>query len=84
MVFRRRRNLAVLTVLSGVPVVIGVAVKLSGDSGPGGSIFGGITQNGLFAALAAFLVIMPLFLPMGVAVVAGDALAGEANTGTLR
>ena len=45
----------------------------------GGAIFGGITDNGLFAALAAYLVVTPLFLPLGVAVVAGDAIAGEAQ-----
>jgi ABC-2 type transport system permease protein len=84
MVFRRRRNLALLVVLGAVPVLIAVAVKLSGRSGHGDSIFGGITDNGLFAALAAFLVVMPLFLPLGVAVVAGDAISGEASTGTLR
>jgi ABC-2 type transport system permease protein len=84
MIFRRRRNLALLFVLGLVPVLIAVAVKVSGDSQHGGSIFGSITDNGLFAALAALLAVMPLFLPLGVAVVAGDAIAGEANTGTLR
>jgi ABC-2 type transport system permease protein len=84
MVFRRRRNQALLVVLGAVPVLIAVAVRASGHHDQNGSIFGGITDNGLFAALAAFLVIVPLFLPLGVAVVAGDAIAGEANTGTLR
>ncbi|PZS17917.1 MAG: ABC transporter permease [Pseudonocardiales bacterium] len=84
MVFRRRRNLALLVVLGAVPILIAVAVKASGHSARGDSIFGGITDNGLFAALAAFLVVMPLFLPLGVAVIAGDAVSGEANTGTLR
>lgn len=85
MMFRRRRNLALLVILALVPVLIAAAVKASG-TGPrdGGSIFGGITENGLFAALAAFLVISPLFLPLVISVVAGDAIAGEANTGTLR
>jgi ABC-2 type transport system permease protein len=84
MVFRRRRNIALLVVLGAVPVLIGVSVKLSNSSGRGDSIFGGITDNGLFAALAALLVVTPLFLPLGVAVVAGDAVAGEASNGTLR
>lgn len=84
MVFRRRRNLALLVVLGLVPVLICVAVKVSGRDGRGGSIFGGITDNGLFAALAAFLVAGPLFLPLVIAVVAGDSVAGEASTGTLR
>jgi ABC-2 type transport system permease protein len=84
MVFRRRRNIALLVILGCVPVLISVAVKVSGRHGPGGAIFGSITDNGLFAALAAFLVLSPLFLPLVVSVVAGDAVAGEANTGTLR
>ncbi len=84
LLFRRRRNIALLVILSLVPVLISVAVKASGQSRRNGSIFGGITDNGLFAALAAFLVISPFFLPLVVSVVAGDAIAGEANTGTLR
>ncbi|MDT4977461.1 MAG: type transport system permease protein [Pseudonocardiales bacterium] len=84
MVFRRRRNLAILVVLGVVPILIGVAVKLGDHRERGDTIFGGITDNGLFAALAALLVVMPLFLPLGVAVVAGDAISGEASTGTLR
>jgi ABC-2 type transport system permease protein len=84
LVFGRRRNIALLAVLALVPVLICVAVKADRESAPGGSIFGGITQNGLFAALAAFLVSGPLFLPIVVSVVAGDAVAGEASLGTLR
>jgi ABC-2 type transport system permease protein len=84
MVLGRRRNQVLLVILALVPVLIGVAVKASGHQDDGGSIFGGITDNGLFAALAAFLVVSPLFLPLVVSVVAGDAIAGEANAGTLR
>lgn len=84
MVFRRRRNLAVLVVLGAVPILIAVAVRVGDHRERNDSIFGSITDNGLFAALAAFLVVTPLFLPLGVAVVAGDAISGEANTGTLR
>lgn len=84
MVFRRRRNTVLLAVLGLVPVLICVSVRLSGSADRGGSIFGGISENGLFAALAAFLVGLPLFLPLVVSVVAGDSLAGEAHSGTLR
>jgi ABC-2 type transport system permease protein len=85
MVFRRRRNIVLLVILALVPVLICVAVKASSDRpGRGGTIFGGITDNGLFAALAALLVVTPLFLPLVVSVVAGDSIAGEANSGTLR
>jgi ABC-2 type transport system permease protein len=84
MMFRRRRNVVLLVILALVPVLIAVAVKASRHGGQGGSIFGGITDNGLFAALAALLVSGPLFLPLVVAVVAGDSVAGEASAGTLR
>ena len=86
LVFRRRRNLAGLVVLAAVPVFISIAVK-SQSSRPGREapdFFRSITENGLFVALAALTIEMGLFLPLAVAVIAGDAVAGEANVGTLR
>ena len=86
LVFRRRRNIAGLVVLAAVPVFISIAVK-STASQPGGDapdFFRSITENGLFVALAALTIEMGLFLPLAVAVIAGDAIAGEANLGTLR
>ena len=43
-----------------------------------------MTQNGVFAVLAGLTVTLPFFLPMAVAVIAGDSLAGEGSLGTLR
>jgi ABC-2 type transport system permease protein len=84
-IFRRRRNIAILAVLGAVPVLIGVAVKVSAPRGGAGPAFiGQITSNGLFLAFAALTLCLPVFLPVAVAVVAGDSVAGEANTGTLR
>ncbi|MET9495421.1 ABC transporter permease [Streptomyces sp. NPDC006552] len=93
MTFRRWRTLALLAVLAGVPVLIGVAVKIeTGDGRPlGGGPEGGgpafiaqITNNGLFLVFTALAATLPFFLPMAVGVVAGDAVAGEASAGTLR
>ncbi|MFF3685760.1 ABC transporter permease [Streptomyces sp. NPDC002187] len=89
---RRWRTLALLGVLAAVPVLIGIAVKIeTGDGGPADGGGGGgpafisqITNNGLFLVFAALAATLPLFLPMAVGVVAGDAIAGEANAGTLR
>jgi ABC-2 type transport system permease protein len=85
-IFGRRRNLAGLLVLAGVPVLISVAVKLStpgrDDGGP--NFFSSITENGLFVALASLTLEIGLFLPLAVAAISGDAVAGEANVGTLR
>jgi ABC-2 type transport system permease protein len=86
-IYGRRRNLALLAVLIAIPVLLAVAIKLSNDGGPGGGgpgFFDAITGNGLFVAFAALAAELPLFLPLAVAAVAGDAVAGEANLGTLR
>ena len=81
----RRRNLALLGVLAVLPVVIGVAVKLSTPrNGVGPAFLGQITGNGLFLVFTALTVALPFFLPLVVGVVAGDCIAGEAGTGTLR
>ncbi|MET9682123.1 ABC transporter permease [Streptomyces coeruleorubidus] len=90
--FRRWRTLALLAVLAAVPVLVGIAVKLetSDGSSPGGGGGGGpafisqITNNGLFLVFTALAATLPFFLPMAIGVVAGDAIAGEANAGTLR
>ena len=87
LIFRRRRNQAGLAVLAAVPVLVSVAVKLSSPNGggqDGPDFFGSITENGLFVALASLTLELPLFLPLAVAAISGDAVAGEANIGTLR
>ncbi len=86
LVFTRRRNLAALVVLAAVPVFIAVAVKVSSPSsgGDGPEFFSSITSNGLFVALSALTVELGLFLPLAVATVMGDSVAGEAQGGTLR
>ncbi|MER6159852.1 ABC transporter permease [Streptomyces sp. NPDC001868] len=96
--FRRWRTIALLGVLAAVPVLVGIAVRIeTGDGssmggGPGGGGGGGggpafiaqITNNGLFLVFTALAATLPFFLPMAVGVIAGDAIAGEANAGTLR
>jgi ABC-2 type transport system permease protein len=85
LVFRRKRNIAMLLILAVVPILIGTAVKLSSPRpGQGPPLIGQLTDNGLFLAFAALTICLPVFLPLAVAVVAGDAVAGEANLGTLR
>jgi len=81
----RRRNLILLGVLAIVPVVIGIAVKVSNPTGGDGPEFlNRITGNGLFLVFTAITVAIPFFLPLVVGVVAGDSIAGEAGLGTLR
>jgi ABC-2 type transport system permease protein len=87
LLFRRTRTQALLGVLALVPIVIAVAVRLSGNGpqpGNGPQFLDQLTHNGVFAALVGLTVTLPFFLPLAVAVVAGDTIAGEANLGTLR
>ncbi|MEU6092528.1 ABC transporter permease [Streptomyces sp. NPDC047085] len=89
---RRWRTLALLGVLAAVPVLVGIAVKIEtrngstagGGGGEGPAFIAQITNNGLFLVFTALAATLPFFLPMAVGVVAGDAIAGEAGSGTLR
>ncbi|MET0725953.1 MAG: ABC transporter permease [Leifsonia sp.] len=84
--FARRRTWALLVALAAIPVLIGVAIRLSSSpgTGRGPAFLDQVTQNGLFVGLTAMVVATPLFLPLTVGVVAGDTIAGEASLGTLR
>jgi ABC-2 type transport system permease protein len=84
-IFGRRRNIAGLGVLAAVPVILAVSVRLSSPGQGGGPDFIiAIAGNGLFVAFAALALELPLFLPLAVSAISGDAVAGEANLGTLR
>lgn len=83
--FRRRRNQAMLVLLGMVPVLVGIAIKASGPSVSDGPTFiDKVAANGVFLTVASLFFLLPLILPLAVSVVSGDAIAGEASTGTLR
>lgn len=85
--FRRRRTWAMLTTISMIPIFLAIAVKLSGSTlppGEGPPFLDRVSQNGMFVGFTAMILAIPLFLPLTIGVVAGDTIAGEANTGTLR
>jgi len=84
LIFRRRRNVAGLAVLAVVPIILAIAVRSAGGGGGGPDFVSSIVGNGLFLAFAALTLELPLFLPLAVATIAGDSVAGEANIGTLR
>jgi ABC-2 type transport system permease protein len=86
-IFSRRRTWAMLAAIALIPILLAIAVYLSADRlapGEGPPFVDRVTQNGLFTGFAAMLLATPLFLPLTVAVVAGDTIAGEAGLGTLR
>ena len=84
--FRRRRIHVLLAVLALIPIAISVALKFAGGptGGDGPAFLNQVTNNGVFASLAALTIALPVFLPLTVSVVSGDAIAGEATLGTLR
>jgi ABC-2 type transport system permease protein len=91
LVLFRRRNLLLLAVTAVFPLVIGIALRLAaphpdngGGGGPGAGFFNQLAGNGVFLTFIALSTLLVLVLPVVVAVVAGDSVAGEAGYGTLR
>jgi ABC-2 type transport system permease protein len=91
LVFRRWRNRALLAVVVAIPILLGAALRVAvprggggGGSGIGAAFLVQVAGNGVFLAFLSLTIMLTLVLPLVVAVVSGDSLAGEANIGTLR
>ncbi len=84
---RRPRTWITITLLAGLPVVVAIflaVTKLGPRPGEGPAFLSAVLNNGTLFPAAALAIVLPLFLPIAVAVVAGDSIAGEASGGTLR
>ncbi len=87
LVFGRRRNVALLVGLSAVPLLLGTVLFVTQDSALGGQgpgFVARVTENGLFLVVAALFMCLPFLLPLTTGIASGDAIAGEAQAGTLR
>ena len=88
LVFGRRRNQALLAVVALFPVLIGVALRAADrpgqTGGPSVAFIGQLAGNGFFLTVIALTLLLTLVLPLAMAVIAGDSMAGEAGYGTLR
>ena len=85
--FRRPRTWGAIAVLNALPVLVAVLLvvtDLAPRPGEGPPFLSAVLRNGSLYPLAALAIVLPLFLPIAVAVIAGDAVAGEAQAGTLR
>ncbi len=84
---RRPRTWVTILLLNALPTLVAVLLAvtdLAPRPGSGPAFLSAVLASGTLFPLAALAIILPLFLPIAVAVIAGDAVAGEAQTGTLR
>ena len=85
--FRRPRTWTTIAALNALPLLVAVLLvvtDLAPRPGEGPPFLSAVLSNPALFPLAALAIVLPLFLPIAVAVVAGDAVAGEAQAGTLR
>jgi ABC-2 type transport system permease protein len=70
-----------------LPAIVGVflaTADFAPPPGQGGAFLSAVTSNGSLYPAAALALVLPIFLPLSVAVTAGDSIAGEASSGMLR
>jgi len=83
--FGRRRTWVAVFLLNLLPTIVCALLawtRIAPRPGQGPAFLSAVVANGSLFAIAALAIVLPLFLP--IAVVAGDAIAGEAQGGTLR
>ena len=84
---RRPRTWLIVAMLVALPTLVAVLLAVT-DLGPqpgtGPPFLSAVLTDGTLFPLAALGVVLPLFLPIAVAVLGGDAIAGETQSGTLR
>ena len=84
---RRPRTWITVALLCALPVLVAVFLSvthLAPPPGKGPAFLSAVLNNGSLYPAAGMAMVMPIFLPIAVAVLAGDAIAGEAASGTLR
>jgi ABC-2 type transport system permease protein len=84
---RDRRTWVTIAMIDALPTLVAVLLAVT-DLGPrpgtGPAFLSAVLTDGTLFPLAAMGIVLPLFLPIAVAITAGDAIAGEAQQGTLR
>jgi ABC-2 type transport system permease protein len=84
---RRPRTWISIALLCALPIVVAgfvAARHLAPAPGQGPAFLSAVLNDGALYPAAAMAMVVPVFLPIAVAVLAGDAVAGEAAAGTLR
>jgi ABC-2 type transport system permease protein len=82
-----RRTWVTILLIDALPTLVAVLLAVT-EVGPrpgtGPAVLSAVLTDGKLFPLAALGIVLPLFLPIAVALNAGDAIAGEAQAGTLR
>jgi ABC-2 type transport system permease protein len=84
---RRPRTWISVVLTCALPFMVAVFVTVTHlvpPPGQGSAFLSAVLQDGALYPAAALALVLPVFLPVAVAVVAGDSIAGEATGGTLR
>ncbi|QRP46944.1 ABC transporter permease [Amycolatopsis sp. FDAARGOS 1241] len=77
-------SMLLLCLLPAIVAVFLATADFAPPPGQGGAFLSAVVGDGTLYPAAALALVLPLFLPIAVAVTAGDAVAGDASTGTLR
>jgi len=84
---RRLRTWVSIGLICALPLVVAIFIAvthLAPPAGQGSAFLSAVLDEGQLYPAAALALVLPVFLPVAVAVTAGDSIAGEASTGTLR
>ncbi|MGW4487200.1 ABC transporter permease [Amycolatopsis sp. NPDC004368] len=77
-------SVLLLCLLPAIVAVFLATADFAPPPGQGGAFLSAVVSDGSLYPAAALALVLPLFLPIAVAVVSGDSIAGEASGGTLR
>jgi ABC-2 type transport system permease protein len=84
---RRVRTWFSIALICALPLIVAIFIAvthLAPPPGQGSAFLSAVLDDGQLYPAAALALVLPVFLPVAVAVVAGDSVAGEASAGTLR
>ena len=85
--WRRPRTWVSLLLLVALPALVAIflaVTHIGPQPGQQPAFLAAVLANGALFPAAALAIVLPIFLPVAVAVVGGDSIAGEASSGMLR
>ena len=84
---RRPRTWMILVLLCALPITVAVFIAVTNlvpRPGQGPAFLSAVLSDGSLYPAAGLAIVLPVFLPVSVAVLSGDGVAGESGTGMLR